>query len=71
MRRRDPAVGTFVVPRVLGKFGKSYPNVDITLEVVNRGYLVEAMEQNKLDMVIMGKIPTEMPVFVHPLHLMS
>jgi len=62
----DTTVGTYVVPRVLGEFRNLYPNVDITLEVVNRGYLVEAMEQNKLDMVIMGKIPTEIPVFVAP-----
>jgi DNA-binding transcriptional LysR family regulator len=62
----DTTVGTYVVPRVLGEFRNLYPNVDITLEVVNRGYLVEDLEQNKLDMVIMGKIPTEMPVFVAP-----
>lgn len=41
-----------------------YPNVEITLEVVNRVNLVDALVNNHVDMVIMGKIPTEVPVFV-------
>lgn len=62
----DTTVGTYVVPRLLGEFRGLYPNVEITLEVVNRGYLVADLEQNRLDMAIMGKIPTEIPVFVAP-----
>ncbi|GCE07132.1 LysR family transcriptional regulator [Dictyobacter aurantiacus] len=62
----DTTVGTYVVPRVLGKFRQLYPNVEITLEVVNRGYLVDDLSQNRVDMVIMGKIPTEIPAFVAP-----
>jgi len=59
----DTTVGTYVVPHHLGKFHNLYPNVDITLEVVNRRYLVDALISNRIDMVIMGKIPTEVPVF--------
>lgn len=62
----DTTVGTYVIPRLLGEFRNIYPNVEITLEVVNRGYLVENLAQNRLDMVIMGKIPAELPVFVAP-----
>ncbi len=62
----DTTVGTYVVPHLLGKFHNLYPNVDITLEVVNRRYLVDALTNNRLDMVIMGKIPSEVPVFVAP-----
>lgn len=59
----DTTVGTYVVPHLLGKFHNLYPNVEITLEVVNPRYLVEELTNNRIDMVIMGKIPTEVPVF--------
>ncbi len=62
----DTTVGTYVIPGLLGKFRQMYPDVEITLEVVNRGYLVDAMVNNRVDMVVMGKIPTEVPVFVAP-----
>src|SRR6266498_54867 len=62
----DTTVGTYVIPNLLGKFHHLYPNVEITLEVVNRNYLVDDLTNNRLDMVIMGKVPTEVPVFVAP-----
>lgn len=62
----DTTVGTYVVPKLLGKFHQMYPDVEITLEVVNRNYLVDALVNNRIDMVIMGKIPNEVPVFVAP-----
>lgn len=62
----DTTVGTYVIPGLLGKFRQVYPDVEITLEVVNRNYLVDAMVNNRVDMVVMGKIPTEVPVFVAP-----
>lgn len=62
----DTTVGTYVIPGLLGKFRQMYPDVEITLEVVNRGYLLDAMVNNRVDMVVMGKIPTEVSVFVAP-----
>lgn len=62
----DTTVGTYVIPRLLGKFHQMYPDVEITLEVFNRGYLVDALVNNHVDMVVMGKIPTEVPVFAAP-----
>jgi DNA-binding transcriptional LysR family regulator len=59
----DTTVGTYVVPHLLGKFHHLYPHVEITLEVVNPRYLVDELINNRIDMVIMGKIPTEVPVF--------
>jgi DNA-binding transcriptional LysR family regulator len=50
----DTTVGTYVVPHLLGKFHNLYPHVEIALDVVNRGFLVEALTSNRLDMVIMG-----------------
>jgi DNA-binding transcriptional LysR family regulator len=62
----DTTVGTYVIPGILGKFHHIYPEVDITLEVVNRVYLVDALANNRIDMVIMGKVPSDLPVFSAP-----
>ena len=62
----DTTVGTYVVPKLLGKFHQMYPEVEITLEVFNRIHLLDALINNRIDMVILGKIPTEVPVFVAP-----
>jgi len=62
----DTTVGTYVVPALLGNFHHQYPNVEITLEVINRIYLLDSLINNRIDMVIMGKIPTEIPVFAAP-----
>jgi len=63
----DTTVGTYVIPRLLGKFHEMYPEVEITLEVVSRVHLVDALINNRIDMVIMGRVPTEVPVFSAPL----
>jgi DNA-binding transcriptional LysR family regulator len=62
----DTTVGTYVIPSLLGKFRHMYPNVEITLDVVNRVYLLDSLINNRIDMVIMGKIPDEPPVFAAP-----
>ncbi len=63
----DTTVGTYVIPGLLGKFHELYPQVAIELEVFNRGYLLNELMTNMVDMVVMGKVPTEVPVFSAPL----
>lgn len=62
----DTTVGTYVIPGLLGKFHQLYPAVEIALEVVNPEYLVEGLINNRLDMVIMGNYPVDVPVFIAP-----
>jgi DNA-binding transcriptional LysR family regulator len=62
----DTTFGTYVIPGLLGKFHKLYPNVQIELEVVNPEYLIDALVQNRLDLVIMGNYAVEVPVFIAP-----
>ncbi len=62
----DTTVGTYVIPALLGKFHHLYPEVEIVLEVLNRDYLVDALVNNRINMAIMGKIPSEVPVFATP-----
>jgi LysR family transcriptional regulator, low CO2-responsive transcriptional regulator len=62
----DTTVGTYVIPDLLGKFHKSYPEVEITLEVVNRSTLVDALLNNRVDLAVMGRVPDEVPVVIEP-----
>lgn len=63
----DTTVGTYVIPGLLGKFHQIYPQVEISLEVLNRASLVDALASNRVDMAIMGKVPADMPVEIEPL----
>ncbi|HEX4208034.1 MAG TPA: LysR family transcriptional regulator [Ktedonobacteraceae bacterium] len=62
----DTTVGTYVVPTLLGKFHHAYPHVEIALEVVNRVHLLNSLVNNQIDLLIMGKVPSEVPVFSAP-----
>jgi DNA-binding transcriptional LysR family regulator len=62
----DTTVGTYVIPDLLGKFHRSYPEVEITLEVVNRSTLVDALLNNRVDLAVMGRVPDEIPVTIEP-----
>lgn len=62
----DTTVGTYVIPNLLGKFRQVYPKVEITLEVINPTPLVEELANNRIDMAIMSRIPTDVQVFSAP-----
>lgn len=62
----DTTVGSYVIPGLLGKFRQLYPAVEISLEVLNRASLVEAMVSNRIEMAVMGRVPDELPVEIEP-----
>src|SRR5207245_1098381 len=62
----DTTVGTYVIPGLLGKFHQSYPEVEITLDVVNRAALVERIMSNEIDIAIVGRVPDDIPVVIEP-----
>ena len=62
----DTTVGTYVIPALLGQFHQMYPEVEITLDVVNRAALVEAIMSNRIDMAIVGRVPDDIPVEIEP-----
>src|SRR6266699_4801791 len=63
----DTTVGSYVIPGLLGKFRQIYPQVEISLEVLNRASLVDALVSNRVDMAVMGTGPDDMPVEIEPL----
>ena len=62
----DTTVGTYVIPGLLGKFHQFYSEVEITLDVVNRAALVDALVNNRIDMAIVGRVPDDIPVVIEP-----
>jgi len=62
----DTTVGTYVIPGLLGKFHQSYPEVEISLDVVNRAALVERIMSNEIDIAIVGRVPDDVPVVIEP-----
>lgn len=62
----DTTVGTYVIPGLLGKFRSIYPEVEISLDVVNRAALIDALVNNRIDMAIVGRVPDDIPVVIEP-----
>src|SRR2546422_8967502 len=63
----DTTVGSYVVPGLLGKFHQIYPQVEISLQVLNRLALIDALMNNRVEMAVMGAVPDDMPVEIEPL----
>jgi DNA-binding transcriptional LysR family regulator len=63
----DTTVGSYVVPALLGKFHQTYPQVEISLQVLNRLMLIDALMNNRVEMAVMGIVPDDMPVEIEPL----
>ncbi len=61
---RIAAVNTaqYVVPYLLKPFRERYPEVNISLHVVNRAKAIQRLNENKDDLVVMGIVPTERPL---------
>jgi DNA-binding transcriptional LysR family regulator len=56
----------YFTPHLLGAFHKLYPKVNIQLEVVNRGQIIQRLKDNLDDLVIMGLVPDAMSLISHP-----
>jgi LysR family transcriptional regulator, low CO2-responsive transcriptional regulator len=63
----DTTVGSYVIPGLLGKFHQIYPQVEISLQVLNRLALIDALMNNRVEMAVMGAVPDDMPVEIEPL----
>ncbi len=50
----------YFAPRLLAAFSKTYPGVNLHLDVTNRKSLVRLLNENEADMVLMGQPPDSM-----------
>jgi DNA-binding transcriptional LysR family regulator len=61
----------YFAPHALGAFARTFPSVEIRLEVGNRSMIVGALEANTLDLALTGRPPEELdvdkaPIGAHP-----
>ncbi len=56
----------FFTPHFLGLFLKEYPDVRPSLKVANREQIIERLAANEDDLVIMGQVPENIDLSVHP-----
>jgi len=52
----------YFAPHLLGDFSRSYPGVDVRLEVSNRETVLERLAANEDELAIMGRVPQGMNV---------
>jgi DNA-binding transcriptional LysR family regulator len=52
----------YFIPALLGTFSRRYPDVIVTLDVTNRETLLRQLNENTVDLVIMGQPPAEADV---------
>jgi DNA-binding transcriptional LysR family regulator len=52
----------YFIPTLLGTFSRRYPDVTVTLDVTNRETLLRQLNENTVDLVIMGQPPAEADV---------
>jgi len=66
----------YFAPRILGSFCKKYPGINVALEVINRGRVLERLEQNLDDIYIVGQAPSgadihRIPFLANPLVVLA
>jgi DNA-binding transcriptional LysR family regulator len=52
----------YFIPTLLGTFSRRYPDVTVSLDVTNRETLLRQLNENTVDLVIMGQPPAEADV---------
>lgn len=54
------STANYFVPTLLGIFHERFPQVTVSLDVTNRETLLKQLEENEVDLVVMGQPPKEM-----------
>ena len=57
----------YFMPRLLAKFAQDNPGVDIRFTVGNREALLQKLQDNTIDLAVMGRIPVEIDAHAEPL----
>ena len=56
----------YFVPRLLGSFCKLHPQIDISLEVLNRDHVITRLRSNLDDLYVMSMPPADLPLEDYP-----
>lgn len=52
----------YFVPRILGEFCQNYPDIDVSLQVINHQELHDRMAENRDDLYILSNLPDDLEV---------
>jgi DNA-binding transcriptional LysR family regulator len=56
----------YFIPRLLARFGKNYPQLEIRLAVNNRNSVIEQLIANEVDLAVMGRSPQSLNTIAEP-----
>ena len=62
----DSTVGTYVIPHALSSFHRAYPNVDIALQVDNRGGVIRRLREWQCELAVMASPPSDLDCEIEP-----
>jgi DNA-binding transcriptional LysR family regulator len=54
--------GKYLAPSIVARFQRTHPDVRVKLVIGNRSEVVRGLEENRFDLVLMGRPPTHLPV---------
>ena len=57
----------YFMPKLLAKFSKENPKVEVEFSVGNREVLLQKLQDNSIDLAIMGRTPVEIDALAEPL----
>lgn len=66
----------YFMPRMLARFTRAHPGIDVQFSVGNRELLLQKLQDNAIDLAVMGRIPSEVdahgePMAKHPYVLVA
>lgn len=61
------STGKYIIPYFLADFIKTNTNVDLILDVTNKGMVVEALKNNQIDFALMSVVPEQLNLMSEPL----
>jgi DNA-binding transcriptional LysR family regulator len=56
----------YFAPRLLAAFSRSFPGIDLRLDVTNRERLMALLQNNEIDLVLMGRPPEDIDLEFEP-----
>ncbi|PKO41014.1 MAG: LysR family transcriptional regulator [Betaproteobacteria bacterium HGW-Betaproteobacteria-4] len=57
----------YFMPRLLARFAQLHPGIEVQFSVGNRESLLQKLQDNAIDLAVMGRIPTEIDAHAEPM----
>ncbi len=57
----------YFMPRLLAKFAQAHPGVEVQFSVGSRASLIQKLQDNAVDLAVMGRVPAEIDAHAEPM----